>query len=357
MRQLRDGHDGAAFLCCKPDGGTAGTGTADDCACKGPNCFCADAPPFDHTGKACFDQLVNYQVNAGKTFLVAGSQAGFVTTAALPGSPGNPGPTCAANPTPDPRFSFRIPMNAPTCSNATADLATIDSRLDPGRLQPATRWTSVANDASTLVSFVLSTPAPTDPCLYIGGPTSGDSVIDPTSRTADGGASRTEAPRTANDTHVRALFQNSQLSFVLANIDRAPTSQFVTSFDVHGGFAPQVVQDPITVEVSMPARIVVGPADSLAQVTTGTPTPPAYEAPYFFVVDQRRLGRGRAGDRRAASSCASTLGYAVPSARRRRLPADLRGLQRQRRPLPDPVSQSDGGQSAKPRNLTRPGYA
>ena len=86
------------FCAHQPDGGTAGTGTADDCACKGPSCFCADAPPFDHTGKACFDQLVNYQVNAGKTFLVAGSQAGFVTTAALPGSPGNPGPTCLPQP-------------------------------------------------------------------------------------------------------------------------------------------------------------------------------------------------------------------------------------------------------------------
>ncbi len=82
------------FCARKPDGGatdsgTTDSGTTDDCSCKGPNCFCADAPPFDHTGKACFDQLVNYQVNAGKTFLVAGSQAGFVTTAALPGSPGN----------------------------------------------------------------------------------------------------------------------------------------------------------------------------------------------------------------------------------------------------------------------------
>ena len=75
------------FCSRKPDAGATGSGTADECACTGPNCFCADAPPFDHTGKACFDQLVNYQVNAGKTFLVAGSQAGFVTTAPLPGSP------------------------------------------------------------------------------------------------------------------------------------------------------------------------------------------------------------------------------------------------------------------------------
>ena len=114
------------FCARTPDGGTV-----DNCGCTGPNCFCADAPPFDHTGKACFDQLVNYQVNAGKTFLVAGSQAGFVTTATLPANG-----ICAANPTPDARFSFRIPMNAPTCSNAPSDLATIDSRVNPGDPTP-----------------------------------------------------------------------------------------------------------------------------------------------------------------------------------------------------------------------------
>jgi hypothetical protein len=45
----------------------------------------------------------------------------------------------------------------------------------------------------------------------------------------------------------------------------------------------------------MPARIIVGPVDSLGQVTTGTPAPPGYEAPYLFVVDQRRLGGSQGG--------------------------------------------------------------
>jgi len=296
------------FCARKPDGGTANSGTAEDCACTGPNCFCADAPPFDHTGKACFDQLVNYQVNAGKTFLVAGSQAGFVTTAPLPGSPGNSGTTCAQNPTPDARFSFRIPMlGAPTCSNPPSKLATIDSRVDPDAF-PGNAM--VATDASTLVNFVVSTPTPDGPCLYLGGPTAGDPLIDPTAPTdagvgADGGAANVP------HRHVRALFQNSQLSFVLANIDRAPSSQFVTSFDVHGGFATQVVQDPITLEVSMPARIVLGPVDSLAQVTTGTAAP-TYEVPYLFVVDQHRLGREQGGGpTRGQLLRINPLGYSV----------------------------------------------
>ena len=280
------------FCARTPDGGTSDGGTAANCGCTGPNCFCADAPPFDHTGKACFDQLVNYQVNAGKTYLVAGSQAGFITTATLP-----PNGICAANPTPDARFSFRIPMNAPTCSNVPSKLAAIDSRLNPD-------FTPGAADQTTdLVNFVTAGPSPADPCLYIGGPTAGDQlggvvgdggVGGDGGVVADAGAAADGGVVVSTGKHVRALFQNSQLTFVLANVDRSPGSQFVTSFDVHGGFGAQVVQDPITVEVSMPARIVIGPVDSLAQVTTGAMTP-AFEAPYLFVVDQHRLGREQGG--------------------------------------------------------------
>jgi hypothetical protein len=302
------------FCARKPDAGTGNSGTADDCACTGPNCFCADAPPFDHTGKACFDQLVNYQVNAGKTFLVAGSQAGFITTGPLPGTTDNPGPTCYPNPTPDARFSFRIPMSAAVCSNATPELATIDSRRDPDAFAAGSdAMTAVAAGASKLVSFVRSAPAPADPCLYRGGRTASD-PIDPTNSgtTADAGVGADGGVAKEPPTHVRALFQNSQLSFVLANVDRSPTSQFITSFDVHGGFAPQVVQDPITLEVSMPARIIVGPVDSLAQVTTGMPNPPAYEVPYLFVVDQHRLGREQGGGpTRGQLLRINPLGYSV----------------------------------------------
>jgi hypothetical protein len=45
-----------------------------------------------------------------------------------------------------------------------------------------------------------------------------------------------------------------------------------------------------TTEISAPARLVLSPIDS-NQVTTVTMGP----APFFFVVDQRRLGRGQGG--------------------------------------------------------------
>lgn len=266
----------------------------DPSACADPNkrCYCAEAPVFDSNGKKCFDQLISYQLSAGKTFVVTGSQAGIVTTAQLPSSPGG---ACSDNPTPDARFSFRIPMDAPACTNVPSSVATIDGRIDPDTFgtdpndpqQMALRAAAVTN-AKALEGVATSTPS-SDPCLYLGGPVAGDP---PTTLTADGGVS---APAGATGlTHVRALFQNSQLNFVLANLDRSPTFQTVTSFDVHGGFVPQTVFDPTTIEVSMPARIVVGPVDSLSQVLSGT-TSPQYEAPYLFVVDQRRLGLSQGG--------------------------------------------------------------
>ena len=40
----------------------------------------------------------------------------------------------------------------------------------------------------------------------------------------------------------------------------------------------------------MPARLVLGPIDARAAVADNK-----YEAPYLFIVDQRRLGRGQGG--------------------------------------------------------------
>ncbi|MES1165858.1 MAG: hypothetical protein ABUR63_08875, partial [Verrucomicrobiota bacterium] len=222
----------------------------------------------------CFDQLISYQVQVGNGFLVSGSQSGFQTTATLP--PGDQ--QCKPNPTPDARFTFRIPMDAPTCTNLPADVSMIDSRVDPDAYDAASPLRQQAVDnANKLVQVATTTPTPADPCLYVGGPVQGDPL----------------QPVGTPPQHVRALFRNAQIGFVLANLDRGPSGQFVTVFDVHGGFNPQVVQDPVTVEVSMPARIVYGPVDAVKQLApfTGVTT----EERYLFVVDQRRLGREQGG--------------------------------------------------------------
>ena len=78
-------------------------------------------------------------------------------------------------------------------------MATIDSRLDPDAFTgDSTTMTVVANNANTLVNFVLSTPSPADPCLYIGGPTAGQIRRRPDDADADAGRRRrTAAPRAA----------------------------------------------------------------------------------------------------------------------------------------------------------------
>jgi hypothetical protein len=252
--------------------------------CADGHCFCADAPPLDPTATQCFDQLIAYQVNVGNGFLVSGSQSGLITTA-----PTLADGSCSLDPTPDPRFTFRIPMNAPLCTNMpTPDptkgdpIAAIDSRVDPETVSDPFHDHAVYN-AQTLAQLAQTAPTP-DPCLYFGGPAGSDPPIDPTLPLPPAGIQR-----------VRARFRNSQISLVVANIDREPIGQFQTTFDVHGGFTPQVVQTPTTVEISMPARIVLGPVDSQAQVL-GADAPPGFsEQPYLFVVDTRRLGRGQGG--------------------------------------------------------------
>jgi hypothetical protein len=61
-------------------------------------------------------------------------------------------------------------------------------------------------------------------------------------------------------------------------------------FDVQGGFRPQAVGYPSSVTLSTPARIIRGPVDSQAQKQESM-----FEAPYLFVVDQRRLGSAQSG--------------------------------------------------------------
>ena len=113
-------------------------------------------------------------------------------------------------------------------------------------------------------------------CLYFGGPTHPRRMIP--IRPAHGASARARA------------FRNTQVAFVLADIDRAPPAASTLHFDVHGGFRQASVVNLTTVQVSSPARLVLGPIDS-----TRIDMVPTKAAPFFFVVDQRRLGTGQGG--------------------------------------------------------------
>jgi hypothetical protein len=284
------------------------------------NHFCADAPylavPADSTTRctnpgSVLDQLVVYKVNAGGSFIVSGSANGMQAS-------NNTAPSgeCVAFTTrdnqtqdgknvPTAQRDWRLVGRIPIAQMLNPDGALVDvthcnvldvdasgSRTFTTTDSTGMSVTYVVKDDNTIApslsdtkpgpSFesesrltplrALATKLPDNPCQFIGGPAASDTVT--------------------GQRHVRAFFENTDLSFVLANIDRAPLSELSVSFDVNGGARPQFVYYPATVEVSEGARIVLGPIDSLVPTTNPAPN---YEAPYLFVVDQRRLGRSQGG--------------------------------------------------------------
>jgi hypothetical protein len=119
----------------------------------------------------------------------------------------------------------------------------------------------------------------TNACIYMGGP-----LLQDTNN------NNSPLGRPCRPQHVRARFRNTQVAFLLANFDRAPAGGNTIHFEVHGGFRQQAVLPIPTVEISAPARLVLGPVDSIPASTAN-----ATAANFFFVVDQRRLGRSQGG--------------------------------------------------------------
>jgi hypothetical protein len=223
--------------------------------------LCADAPPLD---EACFPQLTGYKVQVGRGFLVRGSSLfslDMVTEEAPPGS------QCVPDPARHPLVTMRIPMNAPACAPSLDD-PNLDGRLE----DEATRARFMA---------IARTPASDDPagnpCLFVAGPTVGDPVLPPG-----------QPPQR----HVRALFQNPEIRFVLTNLEQYFGDSMEITFEVNGGFLSQAVLIPDTISIGMPARLLVSPLDSQEQRFDGTPT---RELPFLYMVDQRRVGSSRIG--------------------------------------------------------------
>jgi len=276
--------------------------------------YCADAPylaiPADSSTScidpgSVFDQLVTYKVNAGGSFTVSGSATGLLAsnTSDANGNCIAYTTTFTATPPDKPQRDWRLVGRIPLSKTLGTDgslhdvphCSVLDVDADGKRISHDKSMAVVPDDNTTapqtsdktppnLESEVrmrplraLATNLPDDPCQFWGGAIPSESPI-PMDQ---------PVPR-----HARAFFENNEISFVLANIDRAPTSELTIPFDINGGSAPQFVLYPSTVEVSEAARIVLGPIDSLPQ-TAGTT--PLFEAPYLFVVDQRRLGRAQGG--------------------------------------------------------------
>jgi len=302
------------------------------------NSYCADGPPLTQNG--CFPQLTSYTVNVNAGFLVTGSQAGSFSAGKADGD-GHCQPFESGPGQRDPRLVSRIPVRpypGQTTSiecgppdvvftypkyqtanpfdgvgpppagkqvNRSGDGYFIDhfapaleplEKEVPGKLDNVSvKFTTTSMGTTTTTTLVARPEAPQlaewmrtwtadknapNACLYMGGPIESeakDISLDP-------------GTRPARPQHVRARYRNTQVAFLLANIERGPAAGTNIHFDVHGGFRQQSVVMLSTVEVSAPARIVLGPFDS--NRVDGFPTK---AAPFFFVVDQRRLGRGTGG--------------------------------------------------------------
>ncbi len=261
----------------------AGAGAGSE-PCDTQSCYCADAPLLSgpYASKkvnvsACLGELLPYQVGVGRGFLVSGSQTSLPTT----GTTDTSG-ACVPLPNLDVRTRIRIPMDAPACpSFGPTDPTTLDSRCDPNVVNDP-RCPTSATTAHNLAT-ILETPNDPNPCQFMGGPNETDepNAVDPTTKVGP--------PR-----HVHALFRNRELQFMMTNLERPPSGVFQILFNVHGGFQPQTVAIPTTVEVSMPARLILGPFDANNPVM-GTPGAATGEVPYLFVVDQRRLGLSQGG--------------------------------------------------------------
>jgi hypothetical protein len=263
--------------------------------CDKFECFCADAPPLD-TAKAqintCLGELTAYQVGVGRGFAVAGSQAGLPATGVA-----GPDGRCTRMTGLDPRVTARISMDDPMCTAPVFpdNVQMLDSRCDPNLSDPgcpmaAGNPTAAKTTAGALFGILSAENFP-NACQYIGGP------------------NEIDAPNTTC-THVKAMFRNRELHFGMTNLEHPPSGTFSVRFDVHGGFQPQLVTIPPTVEVTMPARILLGPFDA-ANPTTGKLTA---EVPYLFVVDQRRLGRSQGGGpTRGQLLRIHPMGYQVPT--------------------------------------------
>jgi hypothetical protein len=247
-----------------------------------PQKICADAPPIPSSDagqsllhKCGLDQLTAYKVGAGSSFLVQG-------TAPAPFVPGMVDPTtfsCVPNPSRLDRIPYFQVVNGvrtpiPDCPSA---FGPIETNQSPDQIGAA------------LLRAIHLTPNP-NPCL----------IRSKTTMPGDGGMATDggDGGMQGNGEMVkigppfRVLFQNRELRFILGKFEDFAGNADLVTFDVHGGFLPDQVVLPTTIDINVPTRIVVGPIDSQTQVADLGPTS---ELPYLFVIDQRRLGSAAAG--------------------------------------------------------------
>ncbi|MEO8212342.1 MAG: hypothetical protein ABI560_04080, partial [Myxococcales bacterium] len=242
--------------------------------------FCAEGAPIV---QSCgLEQLFQYKLSAGNSFVVNGSVSGRTETFRTKQT--DAGPVCVRDEG-VPNLVARIPMNSPACDAQSTPTVT------PGT-GPQSKATLAWNDIFTREA---APPYPNpDPCL----------VFDPAPPLppAPGQTGPLVVPT------VSAVFQNTELRFILTDLQKAFSQSLEIQFTVSGGFTPQMVLTSSDATPGLPASIVLGPVPSMKQTADGTPIcdpqcagsdqPGLFsDLPYLFVVDQRQYVGGRLGTR------------------------------------------------------------
>jgi hypothetical protein len=262
--------------------------------------FCADAPrisdQIDYQGHSddkdlCpLDQLLAYQVGAGRSFLVHGTAPAVY----IPGRAGTNG-TCEA----DPNRLDRIPLfnTSAVAPSAVAATPALGGQLTIPRCDPSLDINLDDVPMPDLDAYFRSlmsnsvdgngkiAPTIPSPCLVGLYKVSRDERGAPYFNAFTGASLR-------NYSSYYAIFQNRELRFVLANLEKYLGDFEQIVFDVHGGFQAETVLIPGLIAMDAPARLVLSPIDSQGQSSDLANT---QELPFLFVVDQRRLARASLG--------------------------------------------------------------
>ncbi len=214
--------------------------------------LCVEAPPVD---TACWPQpSVTYNVHAGRSFVVTGSSLPRTPTAKTVGG------QCVRDTSVPPD---RIPLSAPFCTSFQDDQPAQGNQ--PGQV-------NTPPEASLSIDRVV---AP-DPCLLM--------------------ANVTLTNGTALGIHTKAVFQNTQIRFVLTNLEQYGGDGLGFRLDVSDGVTPETVLIPsYDIMLSQGVRIVVGPTrtpESPFRQSSFVPVegqPPfSTQYPYLYLVDQGR---------------------------------------------------------------------
>ncbi len=228
--------------------------------------FCADAAPI--APECGLGQLFSYKISAGNAFVVSGSATG--RTEGIRKEPGPNGPRCVVDDLiKDREFVARIPMKLNTCGPESSPA---QDEIDPKTFA----W----KDTFLGRTFPADGIPNPNPCFI-----SGDEKDEKQKQV------------------VSALFQNTELRFVLTNLQKRISATTEIRFSVHGGVAAQSVLPSNDASPGLPSRLLLGPVPQPAQDSAATfpgsdRNPERYsDLPYLFVVDQRQYTPGRLGVR------------------------------------------------------------